>query len=288
MSATAGIGRMNSITTDVASCSALEVPIRTPAATPITIAMASPSRYASSVTPISPDERPLRQLVVERAERRRRRRDALLVVERADAGLHEQRHEHDEEPARDVHPLHATGLSRALTLSTSNNAFVRGPIRYAQSGDVSIAYQVVGDGPFDLVHIPGLVSHLEHDWEEPRYAAFLERLASFSRLILLDKRGTGMSDRHGGVADLETRMDDVRAVMDAAGSERAALFAYWEGGPMAVLFAATYPQRTRALVLASTFARPAFRRHDRGAARRNHRSARQQLGQRGADRSVRP
>ena len=136
------------------------------------------------------------------------------------------------------------------------NDRVRGPIRYAQSGDVSIAYQVTGDGPFDLVLVPGFISHLEFDWEEPRHAAFLERLASFSRLIRLDKRGTGLSDRHGGIADLETTMDDVRAVMDAVGTERAALFAYWEGGPMAVLFAATYPERTRALVLAGTFATP--------------------------------
>jgi len=133
---------------------------------------------------------------------------------------------------------------------------VRGPIRYAQSGDVSIAYQVTGDGPLDLVLVPGFVSHLEYDWEEPRHAAFLERLASFSRLIRLDKRGTGLSDRHGGIADLETTMDDVRVVMDAVGTEHAALFAYWEGGPMAALFAATYPERTRALVLASTFATP--------------------------------
>jgi class 3 adenylate cyclase len=131
---------------------------------------------------------------------------------------------------------------------------VRGPIRYAQSGDVSIAYQVTGDGPFDLVLVPGFTSHLEFDWEEPRHAAFLERLASFSRLIRLDKRGTGLSDRHGGVDDLETRMDDVRAVMDAAGSESAALFAYHEGGPMSMLFAATYPERTRALALFGTYA----------------------------------
>ena len=133
---------------------------------------------------------------------------------------------------------------------------MRGPIRYAQSGDVSIAYQVTGDGLFDLVLVPGFISHLEFDWEEPRHAAFLERLASFSRLIRLDKRGTGLSDRQGGIADLETTMDDVRAVMDAVGTERASLLAYWEGGPMAVLFAATYPERTRALVLASTFATP--------------------------------
>ncbi len=130
---------------------------------------------------------------------------------------------------------------------------MRGPIRYAQSGDVSIAYQVTGDGPLDLVLVPGFISHLEFDWEEPRHAAFLERLASFSRLIRLDKRGTGLSDRHGGIADLETSMDDVRAVMDAADSERAALFAYHEGGPMSILFAATYPERVSALVLASTF-----------------------------------
>jgi len=132
---------------------------------------------------------------------------------------------------------------------------VSSSIRYAQSGDVSIAYQVTGEGPFDLVLVPGFVSHLEYDWEEPRHAAFLERLGSFARLIRLDKRGTGLSDRHGGIADLETRMDDVRAVMDAAGSESAVLFGYFEGGPMSVLFAATYPERTRALVLFGTYAR---------------------------------
>ena len=131
---------------------------------------------------------------------------------------------------------------------------MRGPIRYAQSGDVSIAYQVTGDGPFDLVLVPGFISHLEFDWEEPRHAAFLERLSSFSRLIRLDKRGTGLSDRHGGIADLETRMDDVRAVMDAVGTERASLFGYREGGPMSVLFAATYPERTGALALFGTYA----------------------------------
>ena len=135
-----------------------------------------------------------------------------------------------------------------------DNVAVRGPIRYAQSGDVSIAYQVTGDGPLDLVLVPGFASHLEFDWEEPRHAAFLERLASFSRLIRLDKRGTGLSDRHGGVDDLETRMDDVRAVMDAVGTERAAVFGYHEGGPMAMLFAATYPERTRALALFGTYA----------------------------------
>jgi pimeloyl-ACP methyl ester carboxylesterase len=127
--------------------------------------------------------------------------------------------------------------------------------RYAKSGDVNVAYQVLGDGPFDLVLVPGFVSHLEVDWEAPGYAHFLRRLASFSRLIRFDKRGTGLSDRPGGLPDLETRIDDVRAVMDAVGSERAALFGYSEGGPMCVLFAATYPERTRALVLYGTYAK---------------------------------
>jgi pimeloyl-ACP methyl ester carboxylesterase len=128
-------------------------------------------------------------------------------------------------------------------------------VRYAKSGAVNIAYSVVGEGPRDVVLVPGFISHLELDWEEPRYERFLRRLASFSRLIMFDKRGTGLSDRPGGLPDLETRMDDVRAVMDAAGSERAALFGYSEGGPMACLFAATYPHRTTALVLYGTYAK---------------------------------
>ncbi len=106
------------------------------------------------------------------------------------------------------------------------------PISYARSGDVNIAYQVTGDGPFDLVLVPGFFSHLEIDWEHPDHARFLDRLGSFSRLIRFDKRGTGLSDRSVGVPDLEARMDDVRAVMDAAASDRAALFGYSEGGPM--------------------------------------------------------
>ena len=93
------------------------------------------------------------------------------------------------------------------------------PIRYARSGDVNVAYQVTGDGPFDLVLVKGFFSHLEIDWESPAYAHFLERLGSFARLICFDKRGTGLSDRGVGLPDFETRMDDVRAVMDAAGSE---------------------------------------------------------------------
>ncbi len=121
--------------------------------------------------------------------------------------------------------------------------------RYARSGDVTIAYQVVGDGPVDLVYVPGFLSHVEWNWEHPAYARFLRRLASFSRLILFDKRGTGMSDPVTGVPGPEERMDDIRAVMDAAGSERAALFGVFEGGPLSLLYAARHPDRVSALVL---------------------------------------
>ncbi len=124
-----------------------------------------------------------------------------------------------------------------------------GTTRYAKSGDVHIAYQVVGDGPQDLVFVPGIITHVELAWEEPRWAGFLERLASFSRLIVFDRRGAGMSDRVARPATLEERMDDVRAVLDAVGSERAALFGSGDAGAMFALFAATYPQRTSALVL---------------------------------------
>src|SRR5829696_3425159 len=124
---------------------------------------------------------------------------------------------------------------------------------YAKSGDVRIAYQVAGGGPFDLVFVPGFISNLDLAWEDPNRAHFFSRLASFSRLILFDKRGTGLSDRVGSVASLEERMDDVRAVMDALESERAALFGISEGGAMSMLFAATYPERTRALVLYGSY-----------------------------------
>jgi pimeloyl-ACP methyl ester carboxylesterase len=127
--------------------------------------------------------------------------------------------------------------------------------RYARSGDVSIAYQVWGDGPFDLVYVPGAVTNVDLIPDNPRFAAFFGRLAEFSRLILFDKRGTGASDRSVGIADLETRMDDVRAVMDAVGCERAAVVGSSEGGPMSILFAATYPDRTRALVVYGSLAR---------------------------------
>jgi pimeloyl-ACP methyl ester carboxylesterase len=130
--------------------------------------------------------------------------------------------------------------------------------KYTQSGDISVAYQVVGDGPLDLLIVPGFISHVEQAWESPAYSRFLQRLASFSRLILFDKRGTGLSDRIAGIPTLEHRMDDVRAVMDATGSERAALFGISEGGPMSILFAATYPGRFSALVLYGSIARGAW------------------------------
>ena len=127
--------------------------------------------------------------------------------------------------------------------------------RYAKSGELRIAYQVVGSGAFDVVYVPGFVSNVDAVWERPEYASFLSRLAGFSRLILFDKRGTGLSDRTAGIANLEERMDDVRAVMDAAGSDHAALFGLSEGGAMSMLFAGTYPQRVQAMVLYGAYAR---------------------------------
>src|SRR5438067_12063884 len=121
--------------------------------------------------------------------------------------------------------------------------------RFTRSGNVHIAYQVVGDGPLDLVYIPGWVSHVELAWEEPTLASFLERLASFSRLIVFDKRGTGLSDRvpDSQLPTHEERMDDLRAGMDAAGSDRAAIFGFWAGGSLAALLAWTDRQRTMGL-----------------------------------------
>ncbi len=127
--------------------------------------------------------------------------------------------------------------------------------RYANSGGVSIAYQVLGEGALDLVVVPGWVSNLDAFWEEPSVEAFFLRLASFSRLILYDKRGTGLSDRVADLPSLEVRMDDVRAVLDAVGSQRAALLGYSEGGAMCALFAATYPQRTSALITVGSYSR---------------------------------
>jgi pimeloyl-ACP methyl ester carboxylesterase/DNA-binding CsgD family transcriptional regulator len=128
--------------------------------------------------------------------------------------------------------------------------------RYANSGDVRIAYQVIGNGPIDLVFVPGFLSNLEVHWEDPSYSHLLRRLGTFTRLIQFDKRGTGLSDRVDlqHLPNLESRMDDVRAVMDAAGSGRAVLLGASEGAPMSILFAATYPDRTRALILYGGYA----------------------------------
>jgi class 3 adenylate cyclase/pimeloyl-ACP methyl ester carboxylesterase len=139
--------------------------------------------------------------------------------------------------------------------TTRKTVAVQPETRYARSGDVSIAYQVLGDAPLDLVWIPSLTHHVELNWENPIVAQFLRRLASVARVLVFDKRGTGMSDRLAGTETLEERMDDIRAVMDAAGSEQAVISGLGDGGPLAVLFAATYPERTRALVLINTLPR---------------------------------
>jgi pimeloyl-ACP methyl ester carboxylesterase len=137
-------------------------------------------------------------------------------------------------------------------------SFVQPETRYARSGDVHIAYQVMGDGQLDLVFVPGFVSNVEANWQAPSRAKFFRRLASFARLILFDKRGTGLSDRTSQVFTREQRIDDVRAVKDAVGCERAALFGISEGGPMSILFAATYPERTTALVMNGAYAKRAW------------------------------
>jgi class 3 adenylate cyclase len=148
-------------------------------------------------------------------------------------------------------------MGRATAPRRAQNESVTPETHYTKSGQYSIAYQVVGDGAFDLLWIPGFVSNVELAWEEPLLARFLLRLASFSRLILFDKRGTGLSDRVpiNELPTLEERLDDVVAVLDAVASERTALFSHSEGGNLAVLFAATYPQRTIALVTAGIFAK---------------------------------
>lgn len=128
-------------------------------------------------------------------------------------------------------------------------------VRFARSGDVDIAYQVLGSGPIDLVFVEGFMSHRQLNWETPGYARYCERLAEFSRLILFDKRGVGMSDRVPGATTLEERMDDIRAVMDVVGSERAAVMGESEGGPLSILFAAAHPERTSGLILQGAEAR---------------------------------
>ena len=122
-------------------------------------------------------------------------------------------------------------------------------IRFARSEDISVAYAVHGDGPIDIVYVEGGYSHLEARWDIPPYRRFIERMAEFARVIRFDKRGQGMSDRVPGATTLETRMDDIRAVLDAVGSEQACIIGESEGGPLCMLFAAAHPERTRALVL---------------------------------------
>ncbi|MCR9202449.1 MAG: alpha/beta fold hydrolase [Planctomycetaceae bacterium] len=162
-----------------------------------------------------------------------------------------------EQAAADVvhDPTQVTGLSDTAVPTRSPPE--PGPIQYARSGDVNIAWQEIGNGPIDLVFVMGWVSHLEWFWKHPTFAAFLRRLASFSRVILFDKRGTGLSDKVpvNELPTLETRMDDVRAVMEAAGSKRAVLCGVSEGGPLCTLYAATYPQKTIAIVMMGCYAR---------------------------------
>ncbi|HUO69516.1 MAG TPA: adenylate/guanylate cyclase domain-containing protein [Solirubrobacteraceae bacterium] len=153
--------------------------------------------------------------------------------------------------------------------------------RYARSGDVHIAYQVIGpthspptgDGPLDLVYVPTWISQVEHYWEEPTVARYFERIASFSRLIMFDRRGSGLSDPMPSAPTLEEQMDDVVAVMDAAGSERAAVYAQLEGGAMATLFAATHPERTTALILYEAMPRTSWAPDYDWALRREERLA---------------
>lgn len=203
-------------------------------------------RFVADVRELADDET---ELIVVREQTRSR-----VVIEETD----------DAQPT--VAKRHATlditaqpvGQLREAHLSEDDHARQSAPeTHYAQSGDVNIAYQVVGDGALDLVFVMGWVSHLEYFWEEPSFARFLTRLASFSRLILFDKRGTGLSDRVPirDLPTLEQRMDDVRVVMEAVGSKSAALCGVSEGGPMCSLFAATYPEKTNALVMIGTYAK---------------------------------
>jgi pimeloyl-ACP methyl ester carboxylesterase len=152
---------------------------------------------------------------------------------------------------------HSTAHTDATRIENDSNLLEPSEIRYAQSGDVSIAWQEIGDGPLDIVFVMGWVSHLEWFWKDPSFSKFLKRLATFARVILFDKRGTGLSDKVPvkDLPDLETRMDDVRAVMEAANSEHAVLCGVSEGGPLCALFAATYPDKTIALTMIGSYAR---------------------------------
>ena len=185
---------------------------------------------------------------------------------RADGGVLESIGEAPTEilSERRVTPAHARSLvtnvlSEPLQpIRAETTGDLKPETHYARSGDINIAYQVLGKGPIDLIYVPGWVTNLEYGWEEPLLARFLRRLASFSRLILFDKRGTGLSDQSTNMPTLEQRMDDVRAVMEAVHSERAVVFGSSEGGNMAMLFAATYPERTIALITFGVFAKRVY------------------------------
>lgn len=187
----------------------------------------------------------------------------LIVRERTRARVVIEEETSQDEALLSPFKLRAPSVIDAALSSTKQFRGLEFPLEqqpetmYARSGDVNIAYQVIGDAPLDLVFVMGWVSHLEYFWQEPSFARFLRRLASFARLILFDKRGTGLSDRvpNNELPTLEQRMDDVRAVMDAVGSQRAALCGISEGGPMCSLFAATYPEKTLALVMIGTYAK---------------------------------
>ena len=160
--------------------------------------------------------------------------------------------------AEEMHSRSRSLLLRTLWAWADASAVESAQTRYAKTADgLHIAYQVIGSGPVDMIYVPPFVSHVEMAWEWPAVARSYRALAGFSRLLLFDKRGTGMSDRVSDdrLPDLDTRMDDVRAVMDAAGSERAVIVGVSDGAPMSMIFAATYPERTLALVLIGGFAR---------------------------------
>src|SRR4051794_27282625 len=183
------------------------------------------------------------------AARRRGRPDAVR------ARPHQRGRRAAARPRRDRYLPGRAGPARRGAAAGAGAPMSTPQTRYAESGDTSIAYQVVGDGPIDVVLVLGFTTHLELQWEAPVFARFFERISSFARLILFDKRGTGLSDPVTEVPTLEQRVDDVRAVMDAAGSERAVLFGVSEGAPMSALFAATHPERVSALVLYGAMAR---------------------------------